>query len=95
MDGIPNVLVEAMAMGRPVVASGLIGIRELIIDGETGLISEPRDAASMADALERIAGDPGLAERLALSGRTKVEAEHNAATNLDEVYRQLSSLPTS
>jgi len=53
MDGIPNVAVEAMALGRPVVGSNLPGVRELIIDGDTGLLAEPRDPASIAAALSR------------------------------------------
>jgi len=92
-DGIPNVLVEALAIGRPVVASGLPGISELIIDGETGLLSRPHDPASLADALERIATDRPLVERVVAGGRAKVEAEHDAARCLDEVFDRLSSLP--
>jgi glycosyltransferase involved in cell wall biosynthesis len=92
MDGIPNVLVEALATGRPVVASSLPGIRELIVDGETGLLAEPGDAASLAAALRRLAEDPDLCERLATAGRAKVEAEHDAAACLDEVHRLLSAL---
>jgi len=92
MDGIPNVCVEALAMGRPVVASSLAGIRELIIDGETGLLAEPRDASSVAAQLRRIASEPELVDRLVLGGRAKVETEHDAAVNLDEIYRLLSRL---
>jgi glycosyltransferase involved in cell wall biosynthesis len=95
MDGIPNVLVEAMAMGRPVVASNLPGIRELVVDGETGLLAEPRDPASLARALTRLVDEPELAEVLVRGGRAKVEAEHDASVCLDEVYRLLSSLPSS
>jgi glycosyltransferase involved in cell wall biosynthesis len=95
MDGIPNVLVEAMAIGRPVVASALPGIRELVIDGETGLLAEPRDPVSLARALTRLLDEPDLAERLVAAGRAKVEAEHDAKVCLDEVYRRLSSLPSS
>jgi len=92
MDGIPNVCVEAMAMGRPVVASSLPGIRELVIEGETGLLATSRDAISLADQLERLAADPLLAEHLAAAGLAKVHAEHDATTNLDEVHRLLTSL---
>ena len=92
MDGIPNVLVEALATGRPVVASSLPGIRELIIDGETGLLAEPGDPASLAAALTRLVDDPTLAPRLVAGGRAKVEAEHDATACLDEVFRRLSTL---
>jgi glycosyltransferase involved in cell wall biosynthesis len=92
MDGIPNVFVEALAVGRPVVASSLPGIRELIVDGETGLLATPRDPRSLADALARLVDEPDLAPRLVAAGRAKVEAEHDAAVCLDEVYRRLSTL---
>jgi len=93
MDGIPNVLVEALAVGRPVVASSLPGIRELIIDGETGLLARSGDARSLADALARLVDEPGLAVRLTDAGRAKVEAEHDAQVCLDEVFSRLASLP--
>jgi glycosyltransferase involved in cell wall biosynthesis len=95
MDGIPNVLVEAMAMGRPAIGSSLPGVRELITDGETGLLAESGDPASLATVLTRLVDEPELAEALAQAGRAKVEAEHDATVGLDEVYRRLSSLPSS
>jgi glycosyltransferase involved in cell wall biosynthesis len=95
MDGIPNALVEAMAGGRPVVATALPGIRELITNDETGLLAEPHDPVSLARALTRLVDEPDLAERLVVAARTKVEAEHDATVCLDEVYRRLSSLPSS
>jgi colanic acid/amylovoran biosynthesis glycosyltransferase len=95
MDGIPNVLVEAMAMGRPAVGTSLPGVRELITNDETGLLAEPRDPVSLARALTRLVDEPDLAGRLAVAGRAKVEAEHDAVVCLDEVYRRLSSLPSS
>ncbi len=93
MDGIPNVCVEAMAMGRPVVASSLPGIRELVIDGETGLLATSRDPADLARQLRRIATEPDLAERCVAGGRAKVESEHDCVSNLDEVMSILAGLP--
>lgn len=92
MDGIPNVLVEALAVGRPVVASELPGIAELIEDGVTGLLARSGDPASLAEALERIHHDEGLVERIVAGGRARVEAEHDASVCLDEVHRRLSAL---
>ncbi len=94
MDGIPNVLVEAMAVGRPVVGSSLDGIRELVTDDVSGLLATPRDPVSLAKALRRLVDEPDLAQRLVAAGREKVEAEHDASVCLDEVYRRLSSLPS-
>lgn len=92
MDGIPNVAVEAMAIGRPVIGSNLPGVRELVIDGETGLLAEPRDPGSIAAALRRLIDEPDLAARLVARGRAKVEDEHDASACLDEVYRRLAAL---
>ena len=66
-DGIPNVLVEAMAAGTPVVASAVSGIPELVEHEVNGLLVAPEDPEALADALLRLHGDPALATRLARS----------------------------
>jgi glycosyltransferase involved in cell wall biosynthesis len=63
-DGIPNVLVEAMAAGAPVVATAVSGIPELVDDGVNGLLVAPDRPEALADALLRVHGDPELAGRL-------------------------------
>jgi glycosyltransferase involved in cell wall biosynthesis len=73
-EGIPVALMEAMACGVPVVASRISGIPELIEDGTSGLLVEPRDSDGLADALERLR-DPSLSRRLGAAGRLKVERE--------------------
>ncbi|HUH12249.1 MAG TPA: glycosyltransferase [Longimicrobiales bacterium] len=75
MEGIPVALMEAMAAGAPVIASRLSGIPELVEDGRTGLLVEPGDAADLARAIRRLAGDPALARRLGEAGRAKVREE--------------------
>ncbi len=71
-EGLPVVLLEAMAVGIPVVASRLSGIPEAVIDGQTGLLVEPGDAVGIADALRRLAADPELAQRLTDAARDLV-----------------------
>ena len=68
-DGIPNVLMEAMACSVPVVTTAVSGITELVHDGENGLIVEPDRPDELADALHRLVKDPGLADQLAEQGR--------------------------
>jgi glycosyltransferase involved in cell wall biosynthesis len=80
-DGIPNVLVEAMAAGVPVVATRISGIPELIRDGHEGLLVEPRDPAALADALRRVLSDAALAAELAAAARRKVEHSFDVETN--------------
>jgi len=79
-DGIPNVLMEAMACSVPVVTTGVSGITELVRDGENGLIVGPDRPVDLADALHRLVKDPGLARQLAEQGRLTVEERFDAAT---------------
>lgn len=83
-EGIPVVLIEAMASGVPVIASRLSGIPELVRDGVTGLLAEPGDAADLATAIRQLHEDGALAQRLSAQARAYVEAEfdlqRNAAT---------------
>ena len=73
-DGIPNVLVEAMACGVPVVATRVSGIPELISDGVDGLLVEPHRPDQLAGAIARLLDDPALARRLTERGlRTVAE----------------------
>ena len=79
-DGIPNVLMEAMACSVPVVTTGVSGITELVHDGENGLIVDPDRPGDLADALHRLVKDPGLAHQLAEQGRRTVAERFDAAT---------------
>jgi glycosyltransferase involved in cell wall biosynthesis len=69
-EGFGLVLLEAMAAARPVVASGISAIPEVVRDGETGLLVPPRDPQAFADAVVRL-GDPVLRERLGAAGRQR------------------------
>lgn len=75
MDGIPNALIEAMALGIPVVATSLSGIPELVVDGVTGVVVRPGDAADLAAGLRRVIEDPEAARGRAAAGLAKVGAE--------------------
>lgn len=77
-DGVPNVLVEAMACGVPVVTTAVGGIPELVVDGENGLLAPAHDPAAVALRLGTLLGDPGLRERLGTRGRSTVEARFDA-----------------
>jgi glycosyltransferase involved in cell wall biosynthesis len=76
-EGIPVVLMEALATELAVVATSLSGIPELIEDGVTGVLVPERDARSLADALARLADDPPLRERLGRAGRERVLAGYD------------------
>jgi glycosyltransferase involved in cell wall biosynthesis len=74
-EGFGVACLEAMAAGRPVVASAVGGLRDLVVDGETGLLVPPGDVAALRAALERLLGDAGLRARLGRAARERVLAE--------------------
>jgi glycosyltransferase involved in cell wall biosynthesis len=74
MDGIPNILIESLALAVPVVSSRLSGIPELVVEGETGLLVEEKDAAALAGALETLLRDPARGTAMGRAGRVRVEA---------------------
>ncbi len=70
----PYVAMEAMAQGRPVVASRVDGLPEIVDDGTTGLLVDPGDPYALAGALDRLAGDSALAEMLGAAGHERVKS---------------------
>ena len=80
-EGIPVVLMEAMASAVPVVSSQLSGIPELVQDGLSGILVEPRDSLGLADALERLAGDAPARAVMGNAGRAAIETHFNLETN--------------
>ena len=75
-EALGNVVLEAFSAGVPVVAAAADGPREVVRDGETGLLVPVEDAKALAGALGRVIGDRGLAVRLAAAGRAEFEAVH-------------------
>jgi len=78
-DGIPNVLVEAMATGVAVVSTGVSGIPELIDNGDTGLLVPPGNTTELAAAIELLLSDRDLRERLATRARAAVVERFDSA----------------
>lgn len=78
-----NVMLEAWSQGLPVIATRTDGGRELIADGDNGLLCDVADPAGLAAALRRVLEDPALCRQLAQRGRETLEARHNAANTLD------------
>jgi len=86
-DGIPNVMLEAMSVGLPVVASAISGIPEAVRDARTGILVPPGDPASIAEALRRIRRDPGAAAHMGAEGRRLVAETFSAEKNAAALYR--------
>jgi glycosyltransferase involved in cell wall biosynthesis len=86
-EGLPISLVEAMALGKPVIATAVGGIPEVVRDGETGLLISPGDGQALTRALLRILKDPKLALRLGTTAREFVWANHQAERMVRQIER--------
>ena len=89
-DGIPNVLVEAMACGLPVVTTAVSGIPELVVDGVNGILVPPEDPPAFADAMVRLHRDPDLARRLGREAEAAIRERFDGerlATRLALLFR--------
>lgn len=85
-EGIPVALMEALASEKPVVATAISGIPELIEHEHSGLLVPERDATALADALARLHGDPELGERLGAAGRETVLREFDLKRNTELLH---------
>lgn len=97
-DGLPVVLVEAMASGVPVVSTPVVGIPEAVIDGVTGRLVPEKDPAALAARLAELLDDAPTAEALARAARRHVE-EHfdgaRSAATLEAAYRESTTVETA
>lgn len=92
-DGLPNVLLEAMATGLPVVSTPVSAIPEAVEDGRTGLLVPPDDPPALAAAIERLARDPRLRQHLGTAGREAVLARFTDEAGLDRLAARLGAPP--
>ena len=92
IEGMPIVVLEAMAAGKPVVATAVGGTPELVVDGETGILVPPRDPEALAEALGALLDDPERSRRLGEAGRARVLerfSEEAMTRRILEVYDEL------
>ena len=88
-DGLPTVLLEAMALGTPCVSTDVTGIPEVLRDGETGSWSRSDAPAALAEAITRLIEDPDLRVRLAVRARRLIETDfdvHRNAAHLRDIF---------
>ena len=86
------VLLEAMASGKPTVASNLPGVRDIVINGKTGLLAPPKDIGALAEAIIKLLNDEYLARKMGLNGRKIVEEKYtwkNATEMTENVYNEV------
>jgi glycosyltransferase involved in cell wall biosynthesis len=93
-EGLPLSLLEASACGRPMIATDVPGCREVVRDGETGLLVPLDDAPALAAAIARLAGDADLRARLGTAARRRAETEFSSAiiaAKTAELYREMAA----
>lgn len=90
IESLPRTVLEAMAWETPVLATSVFGLPELIDDGETGWLCEPRDIAELATALDQILSTPAeVRDRIAAKARALVEDRHSLSTYSEEITKLL------
>lgn len=90
-EGLPTSLIEALALGKPVVATSVGGVPEIVSDGINGLLTPPRLPGKMAQLIERLLKDPALAENLGKAAAASVKdfSWNKIATEYLNIYRQV------
>lgn len=95
-EGLGIALIEAMALGKPVVGTAIGGIPETVTDNVNGRLVPPRDAAALAEAIMALATDRALARKLGANGRDTVRSKFTAAgmlSAIDRLYRRKEEVP--
>lgn len=88
-DGIPTVILEALATELPVISTNVSGIPEVIKDGQSGLLVEPENVEELAHAIEKLYNDIELRNRLGKNGRRIVEQEFEITANVDQLIKNI------
>lgn len=97
-EGFPITILEAMAAGKPIVATDVGGCAEAVVDGETGLIVPPEDPAALAEAIASLLADPERTRAMGAAGRERVQREFTVDRMVEqhlELYAQALEAGTS
>jgi glycosyltransferase involved in cell wall biosynthesis len=94
-DGIPNVVVEAMAMGVPCVGTALSGMEELIVPGENGMLVPDANPAALAETLGRLLADPSSLDRMGQAARRRIVRDFDAARNFEHMMALIEARPVA
>jgi glycosyltransferase involved in cell wall biosynthesis len=92
LEGLPRVVIEAMACGLPVVGTDVSGTNEAVVQDETGLLVLPKDAASLANAIMKLIDEPQLRTRFGENGRQRVQKVFDIKEHVhrvENVYQEL------
>ncbi len=91
-EGTPRILLEAAAMGKPIVATDVPGCREVVVDGETGFLVPVRNPSALAQAIEKLLDNPRQAESFGRNGRQKILEEFAVEKVLDSTFGLYSKM---
>ena len=86
-EGMPFIVLESMALGKPVVGTRVDGIKDTVVDGETGFVVELDDVTAMADRIIQLLEDPALRTRMGQEGRRRVEEHFNISQNIKQIEK--------
>jgi glycosyltransferase involved in cell wall biosynthesis len=95
VDGLPNVVLEALASGAPLITTAAGGIGAVVDDNVTAIVVRERDAAAIAAAMVRLVSDPAMARQIGSAGRALVQARfgwERAAERLEAAYTRALAL---
>ncbi|MFW2381613.1 MAG: glycosyltransferase, partial [Acidimicrobiales bacterium] len=90
-EGLPNVLLEAMAMGVPVVSSRLAGTPEVVHDGHTGLLVEPGDVSGLATAIQQLGSDADACRAMGAAGQALMQEQFDKRHQFDAFLDHFAS----
>jgi glycosyltransferase involved in cell wall biosynthesis len=93
-DACPTVALEAMMMARPIIASRIGGLPDLVAEGETGFLVAPGDWQALQKAIQHLLGDPALRERMGVKAKRRVADFQAKAVvpRIEQVYREVVAL---
>jgi starch synthase len=91
-EGQGLVAIEAMASGKPLVASNVGGLAEVIVNGETGILIPPKNSGALADAILTLLADPGRATAMGTAGKLRAQANYSVAQMIDSVQKLYLSI---
>jgi glycosyltransferase involved in cell wall biosynthesis len=94
-ENAPLAAIEAMAMGRPLIVARVGGLPEMVNEGEAGIVVAAGDAEALAQAIDRVVTDQGLAARLGSAGRRRAVTQLSLEAHLDRLIALYQEVGTS
>src|SRR5262245_13911096 len=91
MDNLPTVIMEAMAVGLPVISTNIGGIPEMVVENETGFLVQPDNPSALADAIEKLITDPALARKMGHAGYERAQRLFSIERNVRELCSLICS----